>query len=194
MTTVREASAQCERCSLALQRSALAPLASGESELLLVAVCATGAFFGWLAIRLSETYLPPPPLVAYDFLGGYTVDQSAATVECAPVDLPRLDEQVRRTAQAVLPSVVAVRPPSKKPEQPSEAGQYQSNYASGVIITADGIVLTQGHVSHWKFRDSSATGSVGDTWCRSDLKGPERFWICGYPWHRKRVIPITATG
>jgi len=52
------------------------------------ALCTTAVLFGWLAIRLWVTYLPPlPPVAAYDFLGGYTVDQTAATVQCAPVDL-----------------------------------------------------------------------------------------------------------
>ena len=125
-----------------------------------LALCTTAILFGWLAIRLWGTYLPPPrPLAAYDVLGGYRVDQTAATVQCAPVDLPRLEERVRGTAQAVLPSVVAVRHPFDKP--------LEENYASGVIITDDGIVLSQGHVSHWKFGDtfrpgSSPTGSAGD--------------------------------
>jgi len=125
-----------------------------------LALCTIAVLFGWLAIRLRETYLPPPPpLAAYDVLGGYRVDQTAAIVQSAPVDLPRLEERVRRTAWAVLPSVVAVRHPFEKP--------LEGNYASGVIITADGIVLSQGHVSHWKFRDtfrpgSSPTGSAGD--------------------------------
>ena len=73
--------------------------------------------------------------------------QNVATVQCPVGDLPRLEERVRRTAQAVLPSVVAVRNPSDKS---SKVGGYQNNYSSGVIITADGIVLSQGHVSHWK--------------------------------------------
>jgi serine protease Do len=127
---------------------------------LYVALCTTAVFFGWLAIRLQVTYLPPPePWLAYDFLGGYKVDQTDATAQCGPVDLPRLEERVRRTAQAVLPSVVAVRPLFEKP--------LGENFASGVIITADGIMLSQGDVSHWKFRDtirpgSSPTGSAGD--------------------------------
>lgn len=89
------------------------------------------------------TYLPP---LAYDAVRlPHTVDQADATVQCAPDDLRRLEERVRRTAQAVLPSVVAVRNPFEKP---SEAGQYQTNYGSGVIITADGLVLSQWHISH----------------------------------------------
>lgn len=123
-----------------------------------VALCAIAVFFGWLAIRLWVTYLPPPDDVAG--LGGISGQTAAtATVQYAPVDLPRLEELVRRTAQAVLPSVVAVRSPFEKP--------LGENFASGVIITADGIVLSQGHVSHWKFRDtirpgSSPTGKAGD--------------------------------
>ena len=115
-----------------MQRSPLAPLASGER----------GPFrgvgtslLGWLAIRLWESDLPPsPPMNAVYSPGGETIDPPASIVRCAPVDLPRLEEQVRRTAQAVLPSVVAVG---------GATGD-----ATGVIITADGIVLSQWHVSH----------------------------------------------
>ena len=90
--------------------------------------------------------------------------QTAATVQRPVGDLRRLEERVRRTAEAVLPSVVAVRNPS---DESSKVAGYQNNYSSGVIITADGIVLSQGHVSHWKFRDTirpgtSPTGSAGE--------------------------------
>ena len=44
-------------------------------------------------------------------LDGETIDPTAATVQRAAGDLPRLEEQVRRTALAVLPSVVAVKVP-----------------------------------------------------------------------------------
>ena len=131
------------------------------------ALCTIAVLLGWLTIRLWVTHLPPPPMYAAYSLGGYRVDQTAATVQGAPVDLPRLEERVRRTARAVLPSVVAIRHPIEKP---SEVGQYQRNYASGVIITADGIVLSQGHVSHWTFGDGATirpdswpTGSAGDS-------------------------------
>jgi hypothetical protein len=62
-----------------------------------VALCAIAVFFGWLAIRLSVTYLPPSD------------DQAVTgeTVERPLGDLPRLQERVRRTAAAMLPSVVA---------------------------------------------------------------------------------------
>jgi serine protease Do len=49
----------------------------------------------------------------------------------------------------VLPSVVAVGNPFEKPQAKS--------YASGVIITADGIVLSQWHVSHKKKSENGAT-------------------------------------
>jgi len=63
---------------------------------------------------------------------------------------------------------VAVRNPVAPP---SEEGGYQKNYASGVIITADGVVLSQWHVSHWKASEQGgravpweklATCSAGD--------------------------------
>jgi serine protease Do len=144
----------------------LAAIAVGSPRIwrrraLYAALRTTAVLFGWLtirlAIRLSMTYLPPDDVVGLS--RNYQTVTTIATVQCAPVDLPRLQERVRRTAQAVLPSVVAVRHPFEKP--------LEENYASGVIITADGIVLSQGHVSHWKFRDtfrpgSSPTGSAGD--------------------------------
>jgi serine protease Do len=103
------------------------------------------------------TYLPPP---ADDMVGpSRRLDQTVATVQRPVGDLPRLEERVRKTAQAVLPSVVAVRNSSGKS---SKVGGYQRNYSSGVIITADGIVLSQWHVSHWRTRDGSPTGSAGD--------------------------------
>ncbi len=109
------------------------------------AICTTAVLFGWLAIRLAVTYLPPPDDVAV-LSRGY----GQATVQRPVGDLPRLEERVRRTAEAVLPSVVAVGDPS---DESSKVGGYRSNYSSGVIVTADGIVLSQGHVSHWRFRD-----------------------------------------
>ena len=82
-------------------------------------------------------------------------------------NLPQLEERVRRTAQAVLPSIVAIKNPYGKP---LEVGRHQ-NYASGVIITADGIVLSQWHVSHEKpsedghqaeYQADRPTGSAGE--------------------------------
>jgi serine protease Do len=151
--------------------SGLAAIAVGSPRIwrkraLYTALCTTVVLLGWLAIhlaiRLSVTYLPPDDVVWLS--RNYQTVATVPTVQCAPVDLPRLEERVRGTAQAVLPSVVAVRSPV---HEPSEAGPYQKNYASGVIISADGIVLSQGHVSHWKFKDTirpgnSPTGSAGD--------------------------------
>jgi serine protease Do len=67
------------------------------------------------------------------------------TVQCAAGDLRRLEQRVRAVAQAVLPTVVAVG--NHVMEKPPPGG-YQSDYASGVIVTADGIVLSQRHVTH----------------------------------------------
>ncbi|HEY3963225.1 MAG TPA: trypsin-like peptidase domain-containing protein [Planctomycetaceae bacterium] len=119
-----------------------------------------------LAIRLWITYL----LARADNLTSLdnNVGQTVSTIPHAPGDLPALEERIRRTAQAVLPSVVAVKNPFAKP---SESERYQKNYASGVIITADGIVLSEWHVSHWKDSEngdgtiraeSSPSGSAGD--------------------------------
>ena len=132
-----------------------------------VALCTTAVFFGWLAIRLWMTYLPAQ---ADDVANvDRSVFETVATVQRAAADLPQLEERVRRTAQAVLPSVVAVRNPFVKP---SEVERHRGDCASGVIITADGIVLSQWHVSHWKAsedgdgttirRGSSPSGSAGD--------------------------------
>ncbi len=98
-------------------------------------------FSGWLAIRLWMTYLPDQAddVVGYDRGVGPTVRREAG-------DLTQLEERVRRSARAVLPSVVAVKNPYKKP---SKVGRHQ-DHASGVIITADGVVLSQWHVSHEK--------------------------------------------
>jgi hypothetical protein len=131
----------------------LATIAVGSPRIwrkraLYVGLCTTAVLFGWLAIRLWTTYLPPPPddVVGLSGRFGQTV-ATVATVQRAAGGLPRLEERVRRTAQAVLPSVVAVSNPFEKL---SEVGRRQKNYDSGVIITADGIVLSQWHVIHLK--------------------------------------------
>lgn len=132
-----------------------------------IALCTTAVLLGWLVIRLWMTYLPAQ---ADDVVGfDRRVGQTVAAVHRAAGELPRLEERIRRTAQAVLPSVVAVRNPFAKP---SEEGRHRKDYASGVIITAEGIVLSQWHVSHWKVSKdgdgsttragSSPTGSAGD--------------------------------
>ena len=148
---------------------------------LYLSLCVTVVLFvGWLAIRLGVTYLPPSSRNVVYIHGGEKIDPTAETVSCAPVDLPRLQEQARRTAQAVLPSVVAVSAPHEKPSE--------ANYASGVIITADGIVLSQWHVSHGKLRDmaqpeGSHSGKAGDKTtvilhdgreCPAELLGADR--------------------
>jgi hypothetical protein len=132
-----------------------------------VALCSTAVLFGWLAIRLWMTYLPAQAddVVRLDT----SVGQNVAIVQRAAGDLLWLEERARRTAQAVLPSVVAVRNPEAKP---SEVARHQKNYASGVIITSDGLVLSQWHVSHGKDSedgdgatsrvDSSSTYSAGE--------------------------------
>jgi serine protease Do len=137
------------------------------------------SLLSWLAIRLWTTYLPPsPPMEDVYSPGSEKIGPAAATVQCPPVDLSRLEEQVRRTAQAVLPSVVAVESPSGDPTA--------KGYGSGVIITADGVVLSQGHVSHRKEPGGGATsGKAGDRTnvilhdgreCPAELLGANRIY------------------
>lgn len=130
-----------------------------------IVLCAVAVSLAWLAIRLWTTYLPARGDDLAN-LGG-NAGQSVATVQRTGGDPRQLEESVRRAAQALFPSVVAVRNPVEKP---SEAGGYQPNYGSGVIVTSDGIVLSQWHVSHWKvsekagevIRDSSPSCSAGE--------------------------------
>jgi len=77
-------------------------------------------------------------------------------VECAAGDLELLQKRARAAAEAVLPTVVAVRNPVKRPPK---TGWYE-DYASGVIVTEDGIVLSQWHVSHLR-DDASDEGPSG---------------------------------
>jgi serine protease Do len=176
-----------------------------------VALCTTAVLVGWLAIRLWMTYLPAQAddVVRLD----RSVGQTVATAQLVAGDLTQLEARARRTAQAVLPSVVAIRNPVAKP---SEAGAYQKDYASGVIITADGLVLSQWHVSHWKVsedgdgqmirQESSPTCSAGTRTtvilhdgreCPAELLGANRTYdvsllrllkLGPYPY-----VPVSAT-
>jgi S1-C subfamily serine protease len=62
-------------------------------------------------------------------------------------DLRALEKRVQETAAAVTPAVVAVAIPGR-PHKDTDL--YQNSYASGVIVTAEGTVLSQWHVSHRK--------------------------------------------
>jgi S1-C subfamily serine protease len=116
---------------------------------IVLGLCVIAVVIGWLGIRLWKTYLPEP---VNDLANLYSdVDPNVVTVRRAAGELETLQEQVRKTVPAVLPSVVAVTTPDPNPSAP---GRYQSNYGSGVIITADGIVLSQWHISHWKKSES----------------------------------------
>jgi len=72
-------------------------------------LCTTAVLFGWLAILLWMTYLPAQADDVVRPEGSFA--QTVATVQRAAGDLPRLDERVRGTDQAVLPSVVAIENP-----------------------------------------------------------------------------------
>jgi len=68
-------------------------------------------------------------------------------VQCAAGDLGNLEQRARAAAKQVLPAVVAVTRPGKKL---SEGNDYEGDFASGVIVSAKGVVLSQWHVSHQK--------------------------------------------
>ncbi|MCY2954972.1 MAG: hypothetical protein NTU53_23835 [Planctomycetota bacterium] len=58
--------------------------------------------------------------------------------------LKELEQRVRRAAERVLPAVVAVEAATK----PDGLAKHSEPFGSGVIITADGLVLSQYHVTH----------------------------------------------
>ncbi|WP_337176206.1 trypsin-like peptidase domain-containing protein [Paludisphaera sp.] len=103
-----------------------------------LALC--GILLAGMVVRLWETYLPPSPERPFYAPGGQATDPAVAFVRPEPIDPHRLEERVRETARAVLPAVVAVASSSDGPSA--------KDYASGVIVTADGLVLSQWHVSH----------------------------------------------
>ena len=141
---------------------------------------------GWLGNRLGKTYLPESENnVASRYC---EVNPNTANIRRAAGEMKTLQEQILNTVPAVLPSVVAITTPDS---DPSARTRYQSNYGSGVIITADGIVLSQWHVSHWKKSESGgettqasrASFSAGDQTtvilhdgrkCRAELLGANR--------------------
>src|SRR5712671_6662589 len=100
-----------------------------------LAVLAAGAVV-WLPARASRAEAPstrPAPDVE-------KLDEAG---------LKRLEEKVRRAAAAAAPAVVAVKGPDTK------------FLSSGVIITADGLVLSQFHVTHAVRTDPGAVHKPG---------------------------------
>jgi hypothetical protein len=67
------------------------------------------------------------------------------TVPTSIDDLRLLQDEVRHAAGAVRSAVVAVRAPSSK-TLPSSRAHHESGAESGVIISEDGLVLSQYHV------------------------------------------------
>jgi serine protease Do len=85
------------------------------------------------------------------------------TVQIAAGDLANLEQRARAAAKRALSAVVAVTKPGKKL---SEGNNYQGDFASGVIVSANGIVLSQWHVSHSKGRrviDPRESFAAGET-------------------------------
>ncbi len=62
-----------------------------------------------------------------------------------PGEAARLQDRIRRAAEMALPAVVAVTKPGTSARQ---AAKGHVPAGSGVIVTADGLVLSQYHVSH----------------------------------------------
>lgn len=79
---------------------------------------------------------------------GSTSGDAPTHPESIPVDIPALEAleaKFRRVAEAVRPAVVAVMNPEEAKRL--RGGRYAEG-ASGVIISPEGLVLTQWHVSH----------------------------------------------
>ena len=128
-----------------------------------LAFCATAVLFGWLAFRLSMTYLPAIHAMWPASTAVSVNPLNRAT--CLAGDLPPLEEHVRRTAQRV-----PVRCSSQKSLlKPAQVGRHKKNClrgdhhrrrnrvhsgtsATGASEDGDGIIDTWG---------SSPSGSLG---------------------------------
>jgi serine protease Do len=91
----------------------------------------------WIAVTLVGCWLLPlslgdPP-------------QSSKGTPTDVASLKDMEQRVRAAAKKVMPSVVAIEG-AQKLDQPGP--KHHDRLASGVIITADGLILSQYHVSH----------------------------------------------
>jgi len=80
--------------------------------------------------------------------------------------LRSLQERVQAASRRVMPAVVAVEEAtSASPPAGTEKPRDHRSYSSGVIITADGLILSQAHVSHrlaWKPGDPVRSREPGE--------------------------------
>ncbi len=64
------------------------------------------------------------------------------------IDLLAIERRVQSTAKNVIPAIVAIRGPAQPQNDRNEESEIRRSSGSGVIITSEGLILSQSHASH----------------------------------------------
>lgn len=118
----------------------LIPISFPNSSIHMQAFVATLAVGAWV-FQLAMA----PTTVAGDPLGG-PAQETAKFQEVA--ELERLEARVSEAIQKALPAIVAVDHPVPGTSPSPRSSNFAGAHGSGVIISPDGLILSQWHVSH----------------------------------------------